>query len=252
MSNTFFQFKQFTIHQDQCAMKVCTDSCLFGAWVNEVIALNGIALSNALDIGTGTGLLSIMLAQENDIEIDAIEINEDAANQAIQNVASSLWKNKVHIYNQSLQEFEPQKKYDIIFSNPPFFENDLTSSDKNKNAAKHDSTLTLDVLIDFIKNNLAEIGYAAVLLPFHRTAYVETLLEKHALFTIEKMQVRQSVRHDFFRTMIFFTNTKGKSSEVKEMSIHDEERSYTEAFGKLLSRYYLAPSIPQGGSYPTK
>jgi tRNA1Val (adenine37-N6)-methyltransferase len=252
MSNTFFQFKQFTIHQDQCAMKVCTDACLFGAWMNEVITRNGLAFSNALDIGTGTGLLSLMLAQEKDVEIEALEINENAANQAIQNVADSPWKNKVIIHNQSLQEFTPQKKYDFIFSNPPFFENDLTSSDKNKNAAKHESTLTIDVLIDFIKNNLAESGYAAVLLPFHRTVYIETLLEKHAMFTFEKMQVRQSVRHDFFRTMIFFTNTKGKSSEVKEMSIQDEKRNYTEAFGKLLSRYYLAPSIPQGGSSPTK
>jgi tRNA1Val (adenine37-N6)-methyltransferase len=221
-------------------MKVCTDACLFGAWMNEVIARNGFAISNALDIGTGTGLLSLMIAQENDIEIDAIEINENAANQAIQNVATSPWPNQIHIHNQSLQEYIPPKKYDFIFSNPPFFENDLTSSDKNKNAAKHDSTLTLDVLIDFIKNNLAVSGYAAVLLPFHRTVYIETLLEKHALFILEKMQVRQSVRHDFFRTMIFFTNTKGKSSEVKEMSIHDEERSYTETFGRLLSRYYLA------------
>lgn len=220
-------------------MKVCTDACLFGAWMNEVIARNGFALSNALDIGTGTGLLSLMIAQENDIEIDALEINENAAHQAIQNIAESPWENKIHIHNQSLQEFAPQKKYDFIFSNPPFFENDLTSSDKNKNAAKHDSTLTLDVLIDFIKNNLAETGYAAVLLPFHRTAYVETLLEKHALFIVEKMQVRQSVRHDFFRTMIFFTYTKGKSSEVKEMSIHDESRNYTEIFRSLLSRYYL-------------
>jgi len=233
-------------------MKVCTDACLFGAWMVDVIRNNNLDISNTLDIGTGTGLLSLMFAQENDVDIDAIEINENAATQAIQNVAASPWNNKVHIYNQSLQEFAPQKKYDFIFSNPPFFENDLTSSDKNKNAAKHDSTLTLDVLIDFIKKNLAVSSYAAVLLPFHRTAYIETLLERQSLFIIEKMQVRQSVSHGFFRTMIFITNTKGDSSEVKEMSIHDENRNYTEAFGKLLSRYYLAPSIPQGGSSPTK
>ena len=250
MSNTFFQFKQFAIHQDQCAMKVCTDTCLFGAWMVDVIRNNNLDISNALDIGTGTGLLSLMFAQENDVEIDAIEINENAATQAIQNIASSPWNNKVHIYNQSLQDFAPQKKYDFIFSNPPFFENDLTSSDKNKNTAKHDSTLTIDVLIDFIKNNLAVSGYAAVLLPFHRTVYIETLLEKHALFILEKMQVRQSVSHDFFRTMIFFSNKEVELSSVKEMSIHDEERNYTEGFKGLLSRYYLAPSIPQGGSYP--
>ena len=252
MPNSFFQFKQFTIHQDQCAMKVCTDACLFGAWMVDVIRNSNLNFSYALDIGTGTGLLSLMLAQENHIEIDAVEINENAATQAIQNVDSTPWKNKVHIHNQSLQEFVPQKKFDFIFSNPPFFENDLTSSDKNKNAAKHDSTLTLDVLIDFIKNNLAETGYAAVLLPYHRTAYIESLLQKQSLFTIEKMQVRQSVSHGFFRTMILFSNKEAELSSVKEMSIHDENRNYTDGFGILLSRYYLAPSIPQGGSSPKK
>jgi len=239
MPNTYFQFKQFTIHQDQCAMKVCTDACLFGAWMNEVIARCGLVFSNALDIGTGTGLLSLMLAQENDVDIDALEINENAANQAIQNVVASPWFNQIQIYNQSLQQFTPVKKYDFIFSNPPFFENDLTSSDKDKNAAKHDSALTLDVLIDFMKNTLAETGYAAVLLPYHREAYVESLLRNQSLTIVEKIQVRQSVNHGFFRTMFFFTNTKGKSSEVKEMSIHDESRNYTTAFGKLLGRYYL-------------
>ena len=233
-------------------MKVCTDACLFGAWIVEVIRANHLNFSNALDVGTGTGLLSLMLAQENDFEIDALEINENAATQAIQNVSATSWKNKVHIHNQSLQEFAPQKKYDFIFSNPPFFENDLTYSDKNKNAAKHDSTLTLDVLIDFIKNNLDETGYAAVLLPYHRTAYIESLLQKQSLFTIEKMQVRQSVSHGFFRTMILFSNKEVEWSAVKEMSIHDEERNYTVWFKGLLSRYYLAPSIPQGGSYSTK
>lgn len=239
MPNTFFQFKQFTIHQDQCAMKVCTDACLFGAWMVAMIRDNNLNFSNALDIGTGTGLLSLMLVQENDIDIDALEINENAAIQATQNIVASPWKKKVQVYNQSLQEFVPHKKYDFIFSNPPFFENDLTSSDKNKNAAKHDTSLTLDVLISFVKNNLAESGYGAVLLPYHRANYFESLLEIHSLKIIKKMQVRQSVSHGFFRTMIFFSNKKGESSSVKEMSIHDEERNYTDEFVAELKRYYL-------------
>jgi len=253
MPNSFFQFKQFTVHQDQCAMKVCTDACLFGAWMVDVIRDNNLDISNALDVGTGTGLLSLMLAQENDVDIDAIEINENAANQAIQNVASSPWHNKVHIYNQSLQEFAPQKKYDFIFSNPPFFEKDLISTNEQKNAAKHDSTLTLEILMGYIQKHLSELGYAAVLLPFHRTEYFESLLKKYSFTVVEKMQVRQSVSHDFFRTMIFLSNKEVELLSKKEMSIHDKERNYTDGFGELMNRYYLRPpQSPEGGSSPKK
>jgi tRNA1Val (adenine37-N6)-methyltransferase len=252
MPNSFFQFKQFTIHQDQCAMKVCTEACLFGAWMADVIRQNDFKFNNTLDVGTGTGLLSLMLAQENDFAIDAIEINENASLQAKQNVTSSPWQSQITIHNTSLQQFTPYKKYDFIFSNPPFFEKDLISTNEQKNAAKHDSTLTLEILMGFIQKYLSELGYAAVLLPFHRSEYFESLLKKYSFTVVEKMQVRQSVSHDFFRTLIFLSNKEEELLSEKEMSIHDKERNYTDGFKGLLSRYYLAPSIPQGVSYPTK
>ena len=139
MANQYFQFKQFTVQQDACAMKVTTDACLFGAWVANRI--NGLDLKGKhfLDIGTGTGLLSLMVAQQTDASIDAVEIETAAANQAQENFEQSPWNNKLFLHNSSIQTFIPQHKYDFIFTNPPFFFNDLKSKNHARNIALHDS-----------------------------------------------------------------------------------------------------------------
>src|SRR6185369_1848613 len=121
MSNSYFQFKQFTIHQDRCAMKVTTDACLFGAWVAEKVKSQKSKIKNLLDIGTGTGLLSLMYSQKNsNCTIDAIEINEEAYEQAKENVAASPFAEQVHVMKGDVRTFLLDKKYDLIISNPPF------------------------------------------------------------------------------------------------------------------------------------
>ena len=205
----------------------------------DVIKKHQLEIKTTLDIGTGTGLLSLMLAQENDFLIDALEINENAAIQAKENIESTQWKNQINIYNESLQEFLPQKKYDFIFSNPPFFENDLTSSNESKNAAKHDSSLTLDFLIDFITKHLSSDGYAAVLLPFHRTDYFSKLLEENKYFLLEKSLVRQATYHNDFRCMMLFSKKINQKSNSDEISIRDDSGNYSAEFTKLLQPYYL-------------
>jgi tRNA1Val (adenine37-N6)-methyltransferase len=219
-------------------MKVCTDSCLFGAWMNEWIKNEKPNILNALDIGTGTGLLSFMLAQNHTFEIDALEIDESAFNQAKQNIESTNWKNKIKIHHTSLQDFIPSKKYDFIFSNPPFFENDLKSIDSSKNLAKHDSGLSLETLISFIDKTLSDTGFSALLLPFHRKKYIEELLKDFSFSIVAQTIVKQSASHNHFRTMILFSKQPTLQQE-NEINIYEERNMYSDKFLQLLKAYYL-------------
>src|SRR5688572_30396977 len=132
MANNFFQFKQFIIYQDKCSMKVCTDACIFGAGIANIISNSESRISNCLDIGTGTGLLSLMIAQKTSALIDAIEIEEDAFNQAKENFSNSSWSQRLRAFHTDVKHFNSPLKYDFIISNPPFYQNDLISPLKTK------------------------------------------------------------------------------------------------------------------------
>ena len=218
-------------------MKVCTDACLFGAWVASVIERDH-SIQHILDIGTGTGLLSLMLAQKTAAHIDAVEINQAAALQARENINNSPWKERVKLTHQAIENFEPVKKYDLIISNPPFFEDDLKSLHPAKNAAKHDTTLTLDTLLIHIQRLLKDNGTAAVLIPYHRTGYVENCAKENRFSVQYKMLVKQSDSHGYFRSMLFLSKNSSETF-TEELFIHDKERLYSDAFTALLKEYYL-------------
>lgn len=219
-------------------MKVCTDSCLFGAWMNEWIKNAKPNIINALDIGAGTGLLSLMLAQNHAFEIDAVEIDAIAFNQAKQNIESTKWNNQINIHYTSLQDFNPAKKYDFIFSNPPFYENDLKSNDSSKNLAKHDSGLSLETLISFVDKNISDTGVAALLLPFHRKKNIEDLLNDYSFSIVAQTLVKQTLSHSYFRTMILFSKQTATLQE-NEINIYEEQNMYSPEFLNLLKAYYL-------------
>ncbi len=233
--NSYFQFKQFTIHQDNCAMKVCTDSCLFGAYITSNIQP---ITSNILDIGTGTGLLALMVAQKSTATIDAVEIDEQAYLQAKNNFELSPWKERLQVFNASIQQYIPDKKYDLIISNPPFFENDLRSENKEKNAARHDTTLTLAELIQFIYHNLSTSGKAAILLPYSRRGDFDELLKTLDFFIEEKVLIKQTTKHNYFRVFIIFGRNHTTFFE-KVLTIKGDDNNYTDHFKKLLKDYYL-------------
>lgn len=218
-------------------MKVCTDACLFGAWVADKFK-NDSSVKNVLDIGAGTGLLSLMLAQQLDASIEAVELDDNAAAQAWQNFAASPWKNNVRGFNTGIERFMPAKKYDLIISNPPFFEDDLKSADEQRNAAMHSTTLTLEILLLQIKRLLDADGKAAVLVPYHRHEFFERLLQSNEFFTEHVMHVKQSEQHDFFRSQYIFSKNIA-NTQTHSIAIHNRERQYAVEFYSLLKDYYL-------------
>ncbi|MBS1511575.1 MAG: methyltransferase [Bacteroidetes bacterium] len=236
MPNPYFRFKQFTIHQDQCAMKVCTDACLFGAqvaaWIKEMPA------KTILDIGTGTGLLSLMLAQQTNAAIDAVELDTAAYAQARENVTQSPFKEKITIIHADINQLDKEKLYDGIIANPPFYEADLRSDDAGKNAAKHDTALTYDQLLAAISDHLVPGGWFAVLLPYHRSNYFEQLALKKNFHCNKKLVVQQTVTHDYFRSILLFSCSNIATAQ-SSLYIRNGANQYSEEFVSLLKPYYL-------------
>jgi tRNA1Val (adenine37-N6)-methyltransferase len=243
MSNSYFQFKQFTIHQDRCAMKVTTDACLFGAWMAEEVRSqeSGVGSQQSLDIGTGTGLLPLMLAQKNPgAEIIGVEIDEDAWKQAKENINSSPWKNRVDVLEGNVKDHDFSEKFDLIISNPPFYEKEIRSATDSKNVAHHSENLTLKELSMIIKDNLTKTGSFFLLLPYKRNEEIKKLFKDHDLNISKILFVRQSVKHDYFRIFIKGSlNAEEKETEFDELSIWDDKQQYTNEFVLLLKDYYL-------------
>jgi tRNA1Val (adenine37-N6)-methyltransferase len=240
MANTYFQFKQFTIHQDRCAMKVTTDACLFGSLTPALCGGEGII--NVLDIGTGTGLLALMFAQEKqNAFIDAIEIDNNAFEQASENVAASPWADRIKIFHDDARSFVFQHKYDVIISNPPFYENELKGDNIKKNLAHHNEGLLLPELLTIIKKNLKPGGIFFLLLPYKRNDEIRKMLTEHDLAIQKLIFVRQSTQHDFFRIMLAGKIKTFETVETKidEISIKTESDQYSPYFIELLKKYYL-------------
>lgn len=219
-------------------MKMCTDSCLFGAYVAHKIESKFIQPNRILDIGSGTGLLSLMVAQKSDAIIDTVEIDENSYHQTKENLDESQWNQRLQPFHTDIKSFKVPHKYDLIISNPPFFENDLKSAHKNKNVAKHHDSLTFQELIESIKNNLQSNGVFLVLLPFHRTGYFKKIAAENNFYLKEEMLIKQTPKHDYFRGILFFA-TKPQSVISKELIIKDEEGRYTREFSFLMKDYYL-------------
>lgn len=216
-------------------MKVCTDASLFGA----LVAHTKPSAGNCLDIGAGTGLLSLMFAQQNpQAVIDAVEIDPEAAAQAGENFKASPWKENIHIIQADIRSFTPDRKYDLVFSNPPFFEDDLHSTDARKNKAKHDTGLSLADLLKRTNALLSDNGVLAVLLPYHRVDYFVKEAGRHGLQLSKKILVKQTEAHGYFRGILFFDRVNTRP-ETAVISIKDDKNVYTSEFADLLRAYYL-------------
>ena len=235
MANTYFQFKQFTIHQDQCAMKVCTDACILGAWFAAKVP----EYCTILDIGSGTGLLMMMLAQRTRSEIQGIEIDLSSFKQLRENIQQNGWKERLKVFPGDARTYSFPSRYEFIITNPPFFENDLPSDAENEQVAKHSKHLTLEELIRVIDTNLEPHGSFGILLPYHRWEYFDQLARQYGFSLVETLMVKQSPRHNFFRSILHFSRAKENFSPRFELMIQQEDGSYTEDFIELMKDYYL-------------
>lgn len=237
MANTYFQFKQFLINQEKSGMKVTTDSCLFGAWIASQIT--SIEHSKILDIGTGTGLLSLMLAQVTiDTQIDAIDINQNAFLEANENFVQSIWSNRLSCIHISLQDYQASIKYDIIVCNPPFFKDNYKGQKSDKNQAIHSDHLSVEELIDGIKRNLKATGKAYILYPEREMTQFIIQSENHNLFLNKLVTVKNRKGDSIFR-MIGQFSFQEVGVTKDEIIIRNDDRSYTKEFSRLLKEYYL-------------
>jgi tRNA1Val (adenine37-N6)-methyltransferase len=250
VANTYFQFKQFIVHQEHTAMKVCTDACLFGAWV-----ANDPELKNAksiIDIGTGTGLLSLMLAQATEknivtANITAVEIEPNAAAEAASNFKASEWQERIHLVNDSIQNFAQRNlltkedPFDCVISNPPFFEGDLHSPDHEKNLASHSTALPWPELVQQVSQLLKQDSIYYVLIPALRAYTMQKLAAQNGLQLVEEVVVFNAAKQKPFRVFQKFTKSTNAVSEIKRSNfiIKDAENQYTADFKQLLAPYYL-------------
>jgi tRNA1Val (adenine37-N6)-methyltransferase len=221
-------------------MKVCTDTCLFGAIVDTNKA------NTILDIGTGTGLLSLMLAQKSEAEIVAVEIDENAALQAKENFENSPWKNRLHVYKDSIQHFAKttSKKFNLIICNPPFFTNHLKRPVKSQNVAFHSESLSFEELAESIVSLLDEEGNCWIMLPPHEAEIFADILKTKGLFQNKIYKVYARENEKLIRHICCYAFTKS-SLIAHTVAIKNARNEYTITFSKLLEDYYLSPEEKQ-------
>jgi tRNA1Val (adenine37-N6)-methyltransferase len=232
MPNPYFKFKQFTVYHDRCAMKVGTDGVLLGAWTNVE------NIKNALDIGTGSGLIALMLAQKNrDMSIDVIDIDRSAVEQAGENAMRSSFSSQIRCFNISLQEFasDCNRKYDLIVSNPPYFDQSLKSPEKNRSVARHTDSLPVDELLKLSSKLLTIDGRLSVIYPFE---YKNYLLQQDHLFVNRVTNVYPVSDSLPKRVLIEFSKQRSPLEE-NDLLIEKKRHVYSDEFVSLAKDYYL-------------
>jgi tRNA1Val (adenine37-N6)-methyltransferase len=234
--NNYFQFKQFRIIQEQSAMKVGMDGVLLGAWTDPSGA------ERILDIGTGTGLIALMMAQKNDVaQIDAIEVDADAFNEAVLNIQQSNWSKRITPELCSFQELAEVslQKYNLIVSNPPFFSNGIKAPVENRAQARHSDSLPLDVLISGAAGLLRENGRIALVLPVESLPEITQLTDSNKLFISRLCRVKPNPAKPVFRILIELANSECVIQESELMIEFEKHHDYTPQYKALTKDFYL-------------
>ncbi|WP_235817900.1 tRNA1(Val) (adenine(37)-N6)-methyltransferase [Formosa haliotis] len=231
-----FTFKQFEVQQDRCAMKIGTDAVLLGAWTS----LESRPFS-ILDIGAGTGVIALMLAQRSNAElIDAIEIDDEAYEQCVDNFENSPWGDRLFCYHASLEEFteEIEDEYDVIISNPPFYSEDYKTDNNQRDLARFADALPFEHLIDSASILLSEAGVFNVIIPFKEEDYFIQLAAKKHLYPNKILHVKGNPSSEIKRSLIAFSFSE-LGPEINELIIETERHQYTEDYINLTKDFYL-------------
>lgn len=232
-----FQFKKFKIEQNRCAMKIGTDAVLLGAWTP--IPKNTFSI---LDIGAGTGVLSLMLAQRTSAEqIDAIEIDEDAYEECVDNFENSPWSDSLFCYHAGLDEFVEEmedESYDIIISNPPFYTDEYKSDTEKRNLARFEDALPFEELIESAANLLSEFGIFSVIIPFKEEERFIRLASEFQLYPFKTTRVKGSKTSEIKRSLLAFKWDE-QINVIDELVIETERHKYTNEYINLTKDFYL-------------
>lgn len=226
-----FDFKYFTLQQSPLVMKVSTDSILLGSWAKVKNA------KNILDIGTGTGILALLLASKSNADIEALDINEAAIKIAELNFKNSSWANRMFVCNSSLQKFNPQKKYDIIISNPPYFKEITLSPKHEKNMARNQIELSHKDLVHYTALLLHKKGSAYFCFPYSNDESIIIEAKRSALFINRKMYVRSTQNKTPYLVLCELSYRETETL-IEQLTIYTGNKKYTEEFIELTKESY--------------
>ena len=237
MSNSYFEFRQFTVRQDRCAMKVGTDGTLLGAWA-DIPADN--RQKRILDIGCGTGLITLMMAQRfPECEVIGIDIDEDAVAQACENVSLSPFSDRVVVYHQDIMKFNDISSFDAIVSNPPYFVDSLTCPDNQRTTARHTVSLTYEGLMKQAFQLLKDDGIFSVVIPSENRSRIEAAACLEGFFMTRVCLVKTTPKKQPKRQLIEFKKHPGKELVIEEGTIEDLPNVRSDWYQQLTKEFYI-------------
>lgn len=232
-----FTFKQFSVNQNRCAMKIGTDGVLLGAW--SPIPDNCYSV---LDIGTGTGIIALMMAQRSLAEqVDAIEIDENAFEQASDNFENSPWSDRLFCFHAGLDELieEPEDEYDLIISNPPFYTENYKTEDVQRDLARFADAMPFEMLIEAADLLLSENGIFSVIIPFKEEEHFLALAKEFELYPIKITRVKGTPSSEIKRSLLAFQRNEIRNIEINELVIETMRHVYTAEYIGLTRDFYL-------------
>ncbi len=232
-----FQFKNFFVEQDRCAMKIGTDGVLLGAWAP--IANHPFSI---LDIGTGTGIIALMLAQRSAAQqIDALEIDEAAYEQATDNFENSPWNDRLFCFHAGLDEFieEPEDEYDLIVSNPPFYSEDYKTENESRDLARFQDAMPFEQLLEAADLLLSEHGIFTVIIPFKEEENFIALANEFELYPLKITRVKGTPTTEIKRSLLAFSRNETTDLPIDELVIETARHVYTQEYIGLTKDFYL-------------